>query len=233
VSARARVSPPSTTAETPAPEPTPSASVAPLPSGMPTLDASDDLVRELAKALSSHPQFSAWLAAKDLVRTLTVVVENVANGQTPRMHLGFLAPKGPFAVLQKQGHLVIDPGSYARYDGLTDAFASLNATGCASVYRRLEPLFEAAYRDLGYPEGGFRGALGRSIAMLEAAPALDGDVGLTAVKRARPVYEYEDRRVESLTAAQKQLVRLGPANVRKIQAKLRELRAALELRGAP
>jgi Protein of unknown function (DUF3014) len=235
-----RKSPPSSPTPSPAaatttPDPTPSpspssASIAPLPSGVPALDASDSFVRELAKGLSTHPQLALWLAAHDLVRTLTVVIENVANGQTPRVHLGFLSPKEPFAVLQKQGRLVIDPRSYARYDDLVDGLASLDSDGCVTLYRRLEPLFDAAYRDLGYPEGGFRSALGRALAMLEAAPTLDGDVGVSAVKRARVVYEYEDRRVESLTAAQKQLVRLGPRNVRKVQAKLRALRNALDVR---
>lgn len=216
---------------TPSPSPSgASPGVVPLPSGLPTLDASDSFVRELAKGLSTHAQLALWLAAHDLVRTLTVVVENVANGQTPRVHLGFLSPKEPFAVLRKQGRVVIDPRSYARYDDLVDGFASLDTEGCATLYRRLEPLFDAAYRDLGYPAGGFRSGMGRALAMLEAAPALDGDVGVSTVKRARVVYEYEDRRVESLTAAQKQLVRLGPRNVRKVQAKLRALRNALDVR---
>ena len=36
-------------------------------------------------------------------------------------------------------------------------------------------------------------------------------------------YTYEDARLESLSAAQKQLLRMGPRNVRLVQAKLREI----------
>jgi hypothetical protein len=41
------------------------------------------------------------------------------------------------------------------------------------------------------------------------------------------MYEYADRKLEALTPAQKQLLRMGPSNVARIQAKLREVQAAL------
>ncbi len=43
------------------------------------------------------------------------------------------------------------------------------------------------------------------------------------------MYEYADRTLEALTPAQKQLLRMGPANVARIQAKLREFQAALAI----
>ena len=74
----------------PAPAPTASPTVAeatPVPTppaeapvDLPALGESDAFVRDAAKGLSSHPQLGAWLAAPDLVRTLTVVVQNVADG---------------------------------------------------------------------------------------------------------------------------------------------------------
>jgi hypothetical protein len=36
-------------------------------------------------------------------------------------------------------------------------------------------------------------------------------------------YKYDDPKLEALTLAQKQLLRMGPRNVRLIQAKLREM----------
>jgi hypothetical protein len=41
------------------------------------------------------------------------------------------------------------------------------------------------------------------------------------------VYHYNDPRLEGLTQAQKQLVRMGAQNVRTIQRKLREIALAL------
>jgi hypothetical protein len=40
-------------------------------------------------------------------------------------------------------------------------------------------------------------------------------------------YEFEDDRLESLTPAQKQLLRMGPRNVRLVQGKLLEIAHAL------
>jgi hypothetical protein len=40
-------------------------------------------------------------------------------------------------------------------------------------------------------------------------------------------YRFEDANLESLTAAQKHLLRMGPRNVRIVQLKLRDIAAAL------
>lgn len=208
---------------TPSPSPTPTAM------DLPPLDHSDTLFRDLAKGLSAHPQIVVWLAAHDFVRTLTAVVENVAEGDSPRPHLGFLAPKGSFGVTRRKGRLAIDPRSYGRYDDFADAVASLDAAGCARVYSVLAPLFEAAYRDLGHPESGFAKAAGRAIASLIEVPVLEGDVAVRPVPRAVIVYELVDPRLEHLSPAQKHLLRMGPRNVGRIQAKLSELAGALGL----
>jgi hypothetical protein len=43
------------------------------------------------------------------------------------------------------------------------------------------------------------------------------------------VYGFADPKLESLTAAEKQLLRTGPGNTRVVQAKLREIARALGL----
>jgi hypothetical protein len=218
--------PPPTPQPTLAPTPTPVPS--PEAAGLPSLDASDGLVRELAQALSSHPLFGAWLGQQDLVRLVVVVVDNIAGGESPRPHLGFAAPKGSFAVVQRSGRVFIDPASYGRYDFFAAGVASLDAPACAELHRKLLPLTEAAYRELGHPQGGFSAGLGRAIAQLLAVPVLEGSVEVQAARRGnRIVHVYADAKLEALTPAQKHLLRMGPANVKRVQAKLRELAAAL------
>ena len=66
----------------------------------------------------------------------------------------------------------------------------------------------------------FEDVLTQAITQLLSVPVTDGPVAL------RPVgigYGYADARLEGLTAAQKQLLRMGPENVRKVQSKLREI----------
>ena len=142
---------------------------------VPPLDESDDLVRRLVTALSSHPRVAAWLATDDLIRNFTVSVENIANGATPARHLRVLRPTGPFRVVEDGEVMHIDPRSYERYNGVTDAVRSIDAAGAATLYSTLKPRIEEAYRELGR-EDGFDAALQRAIAMLVRTPVADGNM---------------------------------------------------------
>jgi hypothetical protein len=164
------------------------------------------------------------------VRTLTAVVVNVADGETPRPHLDFLAPKQRFRAARRPAQaLVPDPAGFSGYDAFGDAIASVDAMAAANAYRTLEPLFDAAYADLGHPEGGFRQSLGKAIKALLAVPVLPADVDLLPHAVG---FRYADPKLEALTPAQKQFLRIGPRNVRLVQGKLREVQAALAPAGA-
>lgn len=219
------------TAPTPTAVVSPTPAAAPPPVDLPPLDDSDAWARRLAAGLASHPELTRWLARAGLVRTLTVVVRNVADGETPRPHLGFLAPARGFRGLRRPGgRLVPDPAGFAGYDRFADAVASIDATAAVAALRVAEPLFDAAHRDLGQPGGRFPEALDQAIAALLAVPVPRDD---TALRAHATVYRWADPRLERLTPAQKQLLRIGPRNVRLVQAKLRELRAALDAAAAP
>jgi len=206
--------------------PAPSAGASPSPEvALPPLDESDGFVRQVAAGLSAHPELARWLARTALVRTLTVVVVNVAAGETPRPHLEFLAPKQRFRAARRPARLLVpDPAGFAGYDLFGDGVASVDAVGAANGYRTLAPLFEAACVELGHPEGGFPAALDKAIRALLAVPVLRDDVELVPHAIG---FRYADAKLEALTPAQKQFLRLGPRNVRLVQGKLKELAAAL------
>jgi hypothetical protein len=209
---------------TPAPRDTPQAPEPPRPAPLPGLDESDDYVRRAAAAVSANPELARWLAQTSLVRTATAVVVNVADGESPRPHLGFLAPARRFAALRRKGRTLADPAGFTGYDGFGDALASVDVALAASSYRLLEPLFDAACRELGHPEGGFRAVLGRAIAVLLETPLPAADAELVPHG---PGFRYADASLERLTPAQKQFLRIGPRNARLVQGKLREFQAAL------
>ena len=195
------------------------------PVDLPPLDESDGFVRQVAAGLSAHPELARWLSRTALVRTLTVVVVNVAAGETPRPHLEFLAPAQRFRAARGPARsLAADPRGFAGYDLFADAVASVDADGAASGYRALAPLFETAYVELGHPEGGFPTALEKAIRSLLGVPILREDVELVPHAIG---FRYADPRLEGLTPAQKQFLRVGPRNVRLVQGKLRELATAL------
>ncbi len=191
---------------------------------LPPLAESDPAVRDLAGGLSSRPDVAHWLSERSLVQRLVAVVDDIAEGATPRPLLLSMAPAGAFATVTRGERVYVDPQSYARYDDVADAFTSLDADRCAQVYVRLTPLIDEAYRDLGRPERRFGDALGRAIARLLATPVVEGDVEL------RPLvttYAFARPDLEALSPAQKQLLRMGPRNVRAIQTHLRAIAAAL------
>ena len=197
------------------------------PRDLPPLDLTDPLVRELLSTLSSRPELAAWLATDGLVRNLAASIDNVARGTTPSAHLRRLAPQRPFIAEPRGDEFVIDPRSYRRYDGIAETVAALDADGLARAYVTLRPRLREAYRDLGYPDGNIDAAVERAITRLLSTPVLQAEVD---VRPAPVLYRFSDERIEMLTPAQKQLLRMGPRNVRVVQAKLREVARALGIR---
>ncbi len=194
---------------------------------LPALDSSDVLVRGLGKGLSSRPRVAGWLDTDDLVRRFVLAVANVAKGTNPTSRLGFMAPKGAFAVRSTDGRTVIDSASYHRYDALTDAFISLDTDGVARLYHRIEPLCDRAYRELGLSGGTFEDALSSAFGRLLAVQVPGGPIEVTP---AGALYAFEDSALEALSPAAKHLLRMGPANADRVQAKLRELAGAMGVR---
>jgi len=193
------------------------------PIDLPPLADTDPLVRKLVGALSSNPTVARWLATDGLLRNFVVVVENIAYGAQPSRHLQALRPRGPFRTMAGEDGLTIDPRSYERYTLIAAAVESIDAGGAARLYTTLKPRIEEAYAELGRNES-FDVALERAIVAMLRTPALDGPV---RVVPKGIVFAFEDPRLERLTPAQKQLARMGPANVRTIQGKLREIAGAL------
>ena len=194
--------------------------------GLPGLAASDAFVRPLVSALSSHPQLAAWMATDNLVHRFVLAAVDVANGRSPGGALAFLSPKRPFKAEMRGGRLVVDPSSYRRYDAMTATFVSLDTQGTARLFAKLEPLMQDAYRELGLGNEPFRHVLGRAFGRLLAVdfPESPPELAHPSVE-----YVYADQRLEDLGPAEKDLLRVGPENGRRIQAKLRELADAMAI----
>ncbi len=190
------------------------------PIDLPPLVLTDPLVRELLGRLSSSPTLAAWLASDGLIRAFAVSVENVADGESPAKHVRALAPRSPFRTVNEGKAITVDPHSYSRYDGLANAVASLDPAGLARVYSLLKPRLVEAYTELGHPDGNIDAAVERATAVLLQAPMVEDPVSL----RPRVLsYKYERDDLEALAPAQKQLLRMGPRNVRIVQEQLRAI----------
>ena len=211
---------------TPVPVPTPSLEerLSAKLSGT-TLNTSDAVVRELVAALSANPRLAAWLANEDLIRRFTAAVDNIAAGKSPASQLEFLRPKQGFEVKKAgDGTFVIDPASYQRYDVVAAVVGSLDTAGTVALYRELKPLIDDAYAEISPPGKKFDDRLQAAFDQLLAVPVLDEP---QEVQQLVVTYAWSDEKIEGLSAAQRQFLRMGPDNVSTIQSKLGEIRAAL------
>ncbi|AMY13012.1 hypothetical protein LuPra_06298 [Luteitalea pratensis] len=191
---------------------------------LPPLGNLDGYVRPLLAVLSSRPELAALLASDGLVRRFAVSVDAIARGDSPAGQVRAVAPRAPFKVQQRGDELTIDPASYARYDGLVILVEDMPTPQLARLYGRLKPRLEEAYAELG-AGGTFDDAMTRAIRHLLATPLPPPNAQM---QQARGInYAYNDERYEGLSAAQRQLLRLGPDRARRVQERLRAFGIAL------
>ena len=189
------------------------------------LAGSDERLRGPIGDLAPGTQLASWLLGDDLLYTFVVSVDNIAEGRSPRLHLRFMQPEGRFRVIETdEGRILDHPANSARYDIVSDVFVAFDADAAARLYDEVYPLLSESYRELGYLDESFEKTLERAIIELLRTPILDGEVELVPLSA---TYAFADVNLEDLSPVQKQLLRMGPANVRQIQAKLRVLARAL------
>ena len=193
---------------------------------LPALDQSDDFVRQMLKNLSPHGKLGEWLKIKNIIRVFVAAVDNIANGKSPRPQLGFLSPGQAFQVNEKGERIYLDPKGYGRFDIITDAFVSFSSSRAVQVYQKLRPLFQEAYRELGYPQKDFHSTFIQAMNKILDAPIVEREILLKEEGKGLN-YVFIDEGMESMNGVQKHLLRMGPKNTQKIQQKVREIALAL------
>jgi hypothetical protein len=192
---------------------------------LPPLGQMDTFLRALLGTLSAHPDLARWLATDDLIRQMARGIDRISRGQSPAANLQVLRPTGDFNVRGSRSALTINPASFARYDRFAALVESMDARAVADVYRTIQPRLDEAYRELGQTSNDVDTAVDAALRLLIETPIPDEPIAVVPGQGA--TYAYRNRSFEDLAPAQKQLLRMGPANARIIQARLREIRAEL------
>lgn len=212
-------------AETAFVPPVPAQVAKPADAPLPPPAESDERIRSLLAGAS--PRLREWLKEDALLDRWVVVTDNLALDVSPRKQLAMLAPKAPFRALEKGGRASVDPRGYQRYDLFADAVASVDVRAFAAAVRELHPLLDAAYHRLGYPDRSIDSAVQPALQRLLDVPVSETP---PALKSKGALWQFADERLESLGPVEKHLLRMGPRNTRLIQAKAKEIAAALDLR---
>lgn len=143
--------------------------------------------------------------------------------------------EGRFLTERQADAELISADNGLRYTPYVLLMETVDLHQVVGAYRRLYPLFQHAYEDLGYPNRYFNDRLVEVLDQLLATPVANGPVkvrlptinGPTQPPRPWVLYEFEDPTLQSLSAGQKILLRIGPVNEHRLKAKLTELRGLL------
>ena len=214
--------PPAPVAETPPNYAVPDSALSKEP--LPELDVSDAALLDSAKELLGVQIVEQWLIPTELVRRIVVTVDNLPRKKYAERQKPVKAIPGRFAVEGVENAQVISAGNAARYAPLVQAMQGLDMGRVAQGYFHWYPLFQEAYRNLGYPDGYFNNRLVAALDDMLAAPRIAGPI---AVIQPNVLYEYADPALENLSSGQKLMIRIGAENQDIVKAKLRELRAAV------
>lgn len=189
------------------------------------LDISDAAVKTALAALSEYESLSRLLVNEQLLQRFVVVINNIAEGEMAPNHPLFVPPAKAFRVYQQAGREWIDAASYKRYTAYVDVLDSMPNNQLMALYRQYKPAIAEIYAEIGDPDTDFDYILEDALNHLLDTPEIRVPV---EVYTDSVMYKYRDERLQALTPPQKQLLRTGPDNMRRIKAKLRELKQALQ-----
>ncbi|MDP5150280.1 DUF3014 domain-containing protein [Rheinheimera baltica] len=196
---------------------------APVELPLPALDNSDQEVKQKLLALEWQPGLAGLFITEDMLRNFALQVDNIAQGQLAKKH-PLLQPLEQKFTPSGQDAMQLNDESFARFQPYIQLLESVPPAKLITLFDRYEPLLQQAYAEQGYPDELFKNKLITAIEVLLATPDVSYPLPLV---RPGVMYKFADPDIEQLPAAQKQMLRLGPANMAKVKAVLRQYHSHL------
>jgi hypothetical protein len=205
------------------------------PQKLPSLAESDEYVKSALIDLIGRKGVLTFLYTQGFIQRFVATVDNLANERAATHLWPVNQTPGAFETEAAGGGSLIAARNAARYAPFVAMADGVDARAAARLYRRTYPLLQQAYEELGYPGKYFNDRMIEVIDHLLDTPEVAGPIKVRAVevkdpsKPARPhrLYQFEDPALESRSAGQKILLRMGPENARKLRAKLSEFRGLI------
>lgn len=192
-------------------------------------DASDEGVKTALNNASEDDKVNQLVINEGLLQRFVVSVTNLANDEMAPNHQLLKAPEQSFRVYSQAGKEWIDAASYKRYTPYVDMLESFENDALISMFQQYRPQIQAKYAEIGDPDTPFQTVMINAIDKLLDTPEVPVPVEVYTDSVA---YKFADPQLENLNEPQKQLLRTGPDNMRRIKAKLREIKALLEEDGS-
>jgi hypothetical protein len=196
--------------------------------------AAGDVAQALVNLLGAK-EVATFLEVDEFPRRLATTIDNLGRAHAAPMLWPVHPTPDRFMVDEVDGGPVIAADNAARYTPMVLLAESVDAARAVELYIRMYPLLQRAYEELGFPDRYFNDRLIAVIDLLLATPQVEYPVKLQLTEVKGPIastrpwvrYEFVDPDLESLSAGQKILIRVGPVNQRRLKAKLAEVRQEL------
>ena len=177
----------------------------------------------------------SMLRLDDFPHRLAATVDNLGRSDAPSTLWPLNPAGGRFAVDERDSATFIGADNGLRYTPYVLLLETADLHRAVAVYARIYPSLQRAYQELGYPKAYFNDRLVQVIDQLLATPETDAPLQVQLppingpVRPARPwvLYQFADPAMESLSAGQKILLRMGSINERRIKVRLGEVRRLL------
>ncbi len=178
-------------------------------------------------SLVGAPRFESMFVADDIVRRIVATVDNLPRQKVAMQLSPSKPPAGSFVTAGSEDQLVLGAANFERYTSWIGLVDALDPDAAVALYRRMYPQFQAAYENLGNPEGYFNDRVIEVIDHLLATPEPPETIVLA---RPHVLYEFADPGLEAQSAGRKLLLRMGPGNAARVKMKLRDIRDRIATR---
>ncbi len=191
------------------------------------IDISDASVKSALLAVAKSPTFGRLLVNESLIQKFVINVHNLADEELASKDSLVVAPQDSFKTYQQADRTWIDKASFSRYNTYVDALESIEVDELLSVYDTYKSSIVEKYAEISRPGANFDRTLIQAIDELLDTPQVPMPIEVFSES---VMYKFKDARLENLSAPQKQLLRTGPENMRRIKAILRDLKSELQAR---
>jgi hypothetical protein len=202
---------------------------------LPPLDASDAVVEGAIRDLLGAEAAFDLVGSGGYIRKVVVTLDNLPRDRASARLWPVPPTPGRFSVRQQGDRTYLSTANFQRYSPFVSLVSSVDIEKLVALYVRYYPLFQQAYEDLGFPGRYFNDRVIDVIDHLLATPDPGDLIELVLPPQEAPVaferpwvlYDYADPALQSLSAGQKILIRMGSENSRRVKAVLGELRQRL------
>ncbi|MFT6268100.1 MAG: hypothetical protein ACJAVV_000905 [Alphaproteobacteria bacterium] len=191
------------------------------------LNISDAAVKTSLMAVASSPTFAKLLVNERLIEKFVINVNNLANAELSPKDALVVPPAEKFKTYNQADRIWIDNASFQRYNSYVDALESVDADDLLAVFDNYEAGIKEKYAEISRPGQNFDSALIDAINTLLDTPQVPVPI---EVYTDSVMFKFKDERLEKLSGPQKQLLRTGPENMRRIKDVLRSVKETLQER---